>query len=174
MILVHRIVAMHRIVPQEVAKRKEDSNFLFRMAVTAGSAAADTAALQVKFLHWAQVGVAKFPTNMNLLGQVVQAYKNAGMVDSVFKITDRILAQDSTDMTPALSAIDGAITALRWTDAIRYGTLVSAHGDAQQKLSVGAAFTNAARTLLTQTAPPPDRCAPAPAPRRRARPRRSL
>jgi hypothetical protein len=131
---------------------RADSNFLFRLAVTAGSAAADSAPLQVKFLHWAQVGVAKFPTNMNLLGQVVQAYKNAGMVDSVFRITDRILAQDSTDMTPALSAIDGAITALHWDDAVRYGTMVMAHGDAQQKLAMGAAFTNASRTLLT-TAP---------------------
>ena len=135
---------------------RADSNFLFRLAVTAGSAAADSAALQVKFLHWSQVGAAKYPANTNLVGQLLQAYKVAGMTDSVLKVTDRVLALDSTDMSPALSAIDLLITAQRWPDAVRYGTMVMAHGDAQQKLALGAAFTNAARTLLTQTAPPPD------------------
>lgn len=135
---------------------RADSNFLFRLAVTAGSAASDSADLRAKFLHWSQVGAAKYPTNTNLVGQLLQAYKAAGMTDSVLKVTDRVLALDSTDMGPALSAIDLLITAQRWDDAERYGAMVMVHGDAQQKLALGAAFTNAARTLLTQTAPPPD------------------
>lgn len=132
---------------------RADSSFLFRLVVTAGSAT-DTATLQAKFLHWAQVGVAKYPTNTNLLGQLLQAYKNAGTTDSVLKVTDQILAIDSTDMSPALSAIDLLVTAARWDDAVRYGTMVMAKGDAQQKLGLSVAFTNASRTLLTT--PPPN------------------
>lgn len=134
---------------------KADSNFLFRMAVTAGSAT-DTASLVAKFLHWSQVGVAKYPKNVLLLGQLLQAFGAAGMPDSVLMATDRLLAVDSSDMTPVLSAIGITITAQKWDAAVRYGTMVMAHGDDQQKLSLGAAFTNAGRTLLTQTNPPAD------------------
>ena len=135
---------------------RADSNFLFRMAVTAGEVAQDSADLRGRFLHWSQVGAQKYPKNANLVGQLLQAYKAAGMTDSVLMVTDRVLALDSTDMSPALSAIDLLVTAHRWDDAVRYGTMVTARGDDQQKLSLAAAFTNAARTLLTQTAPPPD------------------
>ena len=128
---------------------RADSNFLFRIAVTAGSAAADTAPLQVKFLHWAQVGVARYPRNANLLGQAVAAFKIAGMTDSVMKYTDVVLAVDTTDRTPALAAIELLLTQSRWDDAVRYGTLIGTKGNDQEKLSLAATFTNASRTLLT-------------------------
>lgn len=145
------VAALEQMVT--IDSTKADSNFIFRIAVTAGSAT-DTATLQASFLHWAQVGVAKYPRNALLLGQLIQAYKNAGQTDSVLAVTDRVLAIDSTDMSPALSAIDGAIAAQRWDAAVGLGTKVMAHGDDQQKLAVGAAFTNAARTILTTN--PPD------------------
>ncbi|MBW8773358.1 MAG: hypothetical protein JF590_08735, partial [Gemmatimonadetes bacterium] len=107
---------------------RADSNFLFRIAVTAGSAATDSAPLRDRFLHWSQVGAQKYPTNANLVGQLLQAFKAAGMTDSVLKTTDRVLALDSTDMSPALSAIDLLVTAARWDDAARYGNLVMTKG----------------------------------------------
>lgn len=134
---------------------KADSNFIFRIAVTAGSAP-DTVTLRDKWLHWSQVGVAKYPRNTLLLGQLIAAFKAAGMIDSMLVATDRYLMVDSSDMSIVLTAIDGTITMQKWDAAVRYGTMVMAHGDDQQKLALGAAFTNAARTLLTQTAPPPD------------------
>ena len=134
---------------------KADSNFIFRITVTAGSAT-DTAGLRDRLLYWAKLGVARYPRNTNLLGELLQAYKAAGQPDSVLMVTDQLLAIDSTDMTSALAGIDVAVTALKWDAATRYGALVMARGDDQQKLALAAVFTNAARTLLTQTAPPAD------------------
>jgi hypothetical protein len=128
---------------------KADSTFIFRTTVTAGMVAADSAELKAKFLHWAQVGTRRWPTNKNLVAQLLQAYSINGMTDSVLVVTDRVLALDSTDVSPALAAIEILLGQKRWTDAAKYGTMVQARGDDQQKVAVAANFTNAARTLLT-------------------------
>lgn len=137
---------------------KADSNFLFRLAVTAGAVFADSAvgadstALKTTFLVWSTRGATRFPTNKNLVGQLLQAYSLNGMTDSVLTTTDRVLALDSSDVSPAMSAIQILLGAKRWVDATRYATLVLARGDDQQKLGIAVNFTNAARTLLS-TAP---------------------
>jgi tetratricopeptide (TPR) repeat protein len=128
---------------------KADSNFIFRIAVTAGSAAADSVELKAKFLKWAQLGAARYPTNKNLVGQLLQAYSVNGMTDSVLVVTDRVFALDSTDVSPILTAIEILLGQKRWADAARYGALVQAKGDDQQKVAVAANFANVSRTLLT-------------------------
>jgi len=128
---------------------RADSTFIFRTTVTAGMVAADSADLKVKFLYWAQVGTRRYPTNKNLTAQLLQAYSVSGMNDSVLVVTDRVLAMDSTDVTPALAAVDILLGQKRWADAAKYGAIVQARGDDQQKVAIAANFTNAARTLLT-------------------------
>jgi hypothetical protein len=51
-----------------------------------------------------------------------------------------------------MPGVDASLKGKRWADAARYGALVSAKGDDQQKLGIAVNFTNAARGLLT-TAP---------------------
>ena len=137
---------------------RADSNFLFRLAVTAGAVFADSAVgkdsvhLRPVFLKWAKMGAERFPANKNLVGQLLQAYSVNLMTDSVLATTDRVLALDSTDVSPALSAIEILLAGRRWADAARYGALVWAKGDDQQKLAIAVNFTNTARTLLS-TAP---------------------
>lgn len=133
----------------QIDSTKADSNFIFRVVVTAGSAAADSAELKAKYLKWAVIGAQRFPTNKNLVGQLLQAYSVNGMTDSVLVVTDRVIALDSSDVSPALAAIEILLGAKRWTDAAKYGQLVQAKGDDGQKVAVAANFTNAARTLLT-------------------------
>jgi hypothetical protein len=138
---------------------KADSNFIFRIVVTAGALFqgdsttwADSTALKAAFLRWAQLGATKFPTNKNIVGQLPAAYAVNGMSDQIAPVIDRIWALDSSDVSIVLPAVDASLKAKRWADAARYGALVGAKGDDQQKLAIAVNFTNAARTLLT-TAP---------------------
>lgn len=139
---------------------RADSNFLFRLTVTAGAlfqavdstVYKDSTALMATYLKWAEIAVAKFPTNKNLLSQLLIAYTINGRSDMVLTLTDRVLALDSSDVTPAMSAAGILLGLKRWADAARYGALVQARGDDQQKLGIAVNFTNAARTLLS-TAP---------------------
>jgi hypothetical protein len=138
---------------------KADSNFVFRVVVTAGalfqgdsSTWVDSTAMKATFLRLALAGATKFPTNKNLVGQLLAAYSVNGMSDQILTTTDRVLALDSSDVTPALSAVDILLKGKRWVDAARYGAMVGAKGDDQQKLAIAVNFTNAARGLLT-TAP---------------------
>ena len=136
-----------------------DSNFVFRVVVTAGALFqgdsvtwVDSTALKATYLRWAEFGASKFPANKNLVGQLLAAYSINGMSDKILTTTDRVLALDSSDVTPALAAVDILLKGKRWADAARYGMLVAAKGDDQQKLAIAVNFTNAARGLLT-TAP---------------------
>ena len=141
---------------------RADSNLVFRLAVTAGAVFADTAvgrdstALKASFLKWSELGAQRWPTNKNLVGQLLQAYAVNGMTEQVLATTDRVIALDSTDVTPALSAIEILLGAKRWADAAKYGAVVQGHGDDQQKLAIAVNFTNASRTLLTQAPTDPE------------------
>jgi tetratricopeptide (TPR) repeat protein len=144
--------------------RAADSNFVFRVAITAGAlfAAGDTTtwkdstALKASFLKWSQEGVRRWPTNKNLLGQLLNAYSVNGMTDQVLATTDQVVALDSTDVTPVLPAIEILIGLKRWADVAKYGAVVQGHGDDQQKLAIAANFTNSARALLTQQPTDPE------------------
>ncbi|HVX89003.1 MAG TPA: hypothetical protein VG940_08760, partial [Gemmatimonadales bacterium] len=106
---------------------RADSNFVFRLAVTAGAVFAagdsttwkDSTALKATFLKWAQEGVRRWPTNKNLLGQLLSAYSVNGMTDQVLATTDQVIALDSTDVTPALSAIEILMGLKRWADVAK-------------------------------------------------------
>lgn len=78
------------------------------------------------------------------------------MTEQVLATTDQVIALDSSDVTPALAAIEILLGAKRWADAAKYGAFVQAKGDDQQRLAVAANFTNAARTLLTGTPADPE------------------
>ncbi|MBW8772299.1 MAG: hypothetical protein JF590_03250, partial [Gemmatimonadetes bacterium] len=135
---------------------KADSNFIFRVIVTAGALFqgdsttwADSTALKATFLKWAQLGAAKFPTNKNIIGQLPSALVVNGQSDQIPAIIDRIWALDSSDVSVLLPGVDATLKGKRWADAARYGALVSAKGDDQQKLAIAVNFTNTARGLLT-------------------------
>lgn len=137
--------------------RAADSMFVFRVAITSGAvfSAIDTAqskdstGLKASYLKWAQFGVNRWPNNKDLLGTLLDALAVNGMVDQLLAVTDRVIALDSTNVAPALKAVEIHLAAKRWPEAAKYGAVVQEHGDDQQKLAIAVNFTNTARTLLT-------------------------
>jgi hypothetical protein len=74
-----------------------------------------TAADTATFVKWAQIGAKRFPQNVTLLKNVNKAYSFSGQVDSSLAVTRRLLAADTTDVTPALAAAQALIDDLKST-----------------------------------------------------------
>ena len=106
--------------------------------------AADTAA----FVRWAKAGAARYPNNLGTLQRVNQAYGYVGEVDSSLAVTRKLLAIDSTNVTPALAAMQALVTAKRYADALPFGEMVLQRGDAQAKEQAAGILTNAALPLM--------------------------
>ena len=107
----------------------------------------DTAAL----LKWARLGVNKYPDNSTLLGQLVSAYSLSGNTDSLIAVTSRLIAIDTTAVTPALAAAKALGEQKRISEAMLFTDFAIAHGDAQAKENAAAILTNGALPLLQPT-----------------------
>ena len=106
--------------------------------------AADTAA----FVRWAKLGAVRYPNNLGTLQRVNQAYGYMGEVDSSLAVTRKLLAIDSTNVVPALAAMQALATAKRYADVLPFGEMVLARGDAQAKEQAAGILTNAALPLM--------------------------
>jgi len=115
-------------------------------AEAAAGGVADTARL----LKWAQVGVRKYPDNPTLLGYLNKAYTLTGQTDSVVSVTNRIMAKDTTDVVPALSAGKALIDAKRPKEAVPFLDFAIKHGDPQAKENAAALLYTGAAPLLQQ------------------------
>jgi len=126
---------------------KADTLFFTKISAAAAEGEQpDTARL----LKWARTGVKKYPDNPTLLGYLNRAYSMTGQVDSVVAITNRLMAKDSTDVVPALSAAKALIDAKRPKEALPFTEFAIAHGDAQAKENAAALLYTGAAPLLQQ------------------------
>lgn len=103
-----------------------------------------------RLLKWAQIGVKKYPDNPTLLGYLNRAYSMTGQVDSVVAITNRLMAKDTSDVVPALSAAKALIDAKRPKEAVPFAEFAIQHGDPQAKENAAALLYTGAAPLLQQ------------------------
>jgi len=115
-------------------------------ADAAAGGVADTARLK----KWAQIGVRKYPDNPTLLGYLNKAYTLTGQTDSVVAVTNRLMAKDTTNVVPALSAAKALIDAKRPKEAVPFLDFAIKHGDAQAKENAAALLYTGAAPLLQQ------------------------
>jgi tetratricopeptide (TPR) repeat protein len=113
-------------------------------------AAAGGIADTTRLLKWTQIGVRKYPNNPTLLGYLNKAYTLTGKTDSVVAVTNRIMAKDTTDVVPALSAAKALIDAKRPKEAVPFLDFAIKHGDAQAKENAAALLYTGAAPLLQQ------------------------
>ena len=126
---------------------KADTLFFTKISAAAGEGEKpDT----VRLLKWSQVGVRKYPDNPTLLGYLNKAYTLTGQTDSVVAVTNRIMAKDTTDVVPALSAGKSLIDAKRPKEAVPFLDFAIKHGDAQAKENAAALLYTGAAPLLQQ------------------------
>jgi len=103
-----------------------------------------------RLLKWAQIGVRKYPDNPTLLGYLNRAYSMTGQVDSVVAITTRLIAKDTTDVVPALSAAKTLVDAKRPKEAVPFAEHAIKYGDPQAKENAAALLYTGAAPLLQQ------------------------
>lgn len=139
---------------------RADTLFFAKIQVAAEQQLADTTAPDVAtaadtatYVKWAQIGARRFPQNVTLLKNLNKAYSFSGQVDSSLAVTRKLLAADTTDVTPALAAAQALIKANRYPDAVEFFTFVQQHGDDNSKAQAAGILVNAAVPLLQMTPP---------------------
>jgi tetratricopeptide (TPR) repeat protein len=126
---------------------KADTLFFTKISAAAAEGEKpDTARL----LKWSQTGVRKYPDNPTLLGYLNKAYTLTGQTDSVISVTNRIMAKDTTDVVPALSAAKALVDAKRPKEAVPFLDFAIKHGDPQAKENAAALLYTGAAPLLQQ------------------------
>jgi len=126
---------------------KADTLFFTKIAAAAGEGEKpDT----VRLLKWTQIGTRKYPDNPTLLGYLNKAYTLTGQTDSVVAVTNRLMAKDTTDVVPALSAAKALVDAKRPKEAVPFLDFAIKHGDAQAKENAAALLYTGAAPLLQQ------------------------
>ena len=126
---------------------KADTLFFTKIAAaSAEGEQPDTAAL----LKWSQIGVRKYPDNPTLLGYLNRAYTLTGQTDSVVAVTNRLMAMDTTNVVPALSAAKALVDAKRPKEAVPFLDFAIKHGDPQAKENAAALLYTGAAPLLQQ------------------------
>ena len=103
-----------------------------------------------RLMKWSQVGVRKYPDNPTLLGYLNKAYTLTGQTDSVIAVTNRLMAKDTTEVVPALSAAKALIDAKRPKEAVPFLDFAIKHGDPQAKENAAALLYTGAAPLLQQ------------------------
>jgi tetratricopeptide (TPR) repeat protein len=126
---------------------KADTLFFTKISAAASEGEhPDTAAL----VKWTQIGTRKYPDNPTLLGYLNRAYLLTGQTDSVVAVTNRLMAKDTTDVVPALSAAKALVDAKRPKEAVPFLDFAIKHGDPQAKENAAALLYTGAAPLLQQ------------------------
>ncbi len=133
----------------ELDTTKADTTFFTKITFAASRPPEDT----VRFLRWARAGVAKYPRNGILLGQLAQAYGVAGPVDSAVSVTLRLMAVDSSDVTPVLRIAKALTDAKRGREALALAPSVEKFGSPEDKGNLAAILGRGAFPFLQ---PPTD------------------
>lgn len=130
----------------DVDSARADSLFYNKISVAAAQRP-DTARL----LKWAVRGAAKYPNSATMLEHLVSAYSVSGPSDSTLAAVQRLYAIDSSDMKPALKAIQQLAAEKRLKDAEPLGAFVERLGDAEEKQNYALLLVNAALQELQKT-----------------------
>ncbi|MEP7176711.1 MAG: hypothetical protein ABI860_09180 [Gemmatimonadales bacterium] len=126
---------------------KADTLFFTKISAAAAEGETpDTARL----LKWSQIGVRKYPDNPTLLGYLNKGYTLTGQADSVVAVTNRIMAKDTTDVVPALSAAKALVDAKRPKEAVPFLDFAVKYGDPQAKENAAALLYTGAAPLLQE------------------------
>jgi tetratricopeptide (TPR) repeat protein len=130
----------------DVDSARADSLFYNKISVAAAQRP-DTARL----LKWAVRGTAKYPNSATMLEHLVSAYSVSGPSDSTLVAVQRLYAIDSSNMKPALKAIQQLAAEKRLNDAEPLGAFVERLGDAEEKQNYALLLVNAALQELQKT-----------------------
>ena len=106
-----------------------------------------------RFVKWARMGATKFPNHGYLLSQLAAAYALAGPVDSAVATAKRLMAVDSSDVTPVLRVTQALIDGNRIPEAIPLANYVERFGDDDAKLNYANRLARAALPLLQSNLP---------------------
>jgi tetratricopeptide (TPR) repeat protein len=106
-----------------------------------------------RFLKWSRLGVAKYPNNAILIGQLAQAYSVAGPVDSAVAVTKRLMTVDSSDVTQVLRVAKALSDAKRVKEAVELSPYIERLAGPEDKEKMAAILATGAFPLLQ---PPPD------------------
>jgi tetratricopeptide (TPR) repeat protein len=102
----------------------------------------------VRLLKWSQAGARKYPNNITLLEYLNRAYVLTGQVDSSLSVTQRLIGKDTTEVLPALAAVQALAQSQRLNEAGPYVDYVTKHGDPQQKEQLAGILVSASLPLL--------------------------
>jgi tetratricopeptide (TPR) repeat protein len=106
-----------------------------------------------KFLKWARMGANKYPNNATLLGPLSQIYAMVGPVDSSVAVTKRLMAADSSDVTPVLRIVKALTDANRLSDALSLEGYVERLGDDEAKTTYANLVARKALSMLQTDLP---------------------
>jgi tetratricopeptide (TPR) repeat protein len=109
----------------ETDSSRADTLFFAKIGAAAEQRLSDTlpkasAADTATYVLWAVKAAGRYPTNLTLLQNLDKAYTYSGQVDSSVAVTKRLLAIDSSNVTPALAAAQALITAKRTPEALPF------------------------------------------------------
>lgn len=133
--------ALEQVIANDSSKA--DSAFFLKITVMA-SQKPDTSRL----LRWSRQGVDKFPTNVDLMKQLITAYALTGQTDSVVAVTGRLIKSDTTAVIPALAAAKSLQDAKRPNESLPFIEYAVKYGDAQAKENSAGLLLNAYLPLL--------------------------
>jgi tetratricopeptide (TPR) repeat protein len=106
-----------------------------------------------RFLKWARLGIAKYPNNTILIGQLAQAYSLAGPVDSAVAVTKRLMAVDSSDVSPVLRVAKALSEAKRGRDAMELAPYLERLGSPEEKQNMGAILATGGFSFVQPPSP---------------------
>jgi hypothetical protein len=86
-----------------------------------------------------------------MLEQLIQAYGYAGPIDSVVAMTRRLVAINSSDMTPVIRAIQALGSATRYVEMIELGAFIEQYGNPDDKQNYAGLLLQAAQPMIGQT-----------------------
>ncbi|HEV8613628.1 MAG TPA: hypothetical protein VGQ73_08950, partial [Gemmatimonadales bacterium] len=106
-----------------------------------------------RFLKWSRLGVAKYPNNAILIGQLAQAYSVAGPVDSAVAVTKRLMTVDSSDVSPVLRVAKVLSEAKRGRDAMELAPYIERLGSPEDKQNMGRILATGGFSFVQPPAP---------------------
>ena len=106
-----------------------------------------------RFVKWSRMGVAKYPNNAILIGQLAQAYSVAGPLDSAVAVTKRLMAVDSSDVGPLLRVAKALSEAKRGKEALELAPYIERLGGPEDKQNMGSILATGGFAFVQ---PPPD------------------
>jgi tetratricopeptide (TPR) repeat protein len=112
---------------------KADTLNLQALLYATSSEPVDTA----RYIKWAQFATKKYPNNATMLTELVKAYGIAGPLDSLVSVTKRVVAADTTDMSPVIRAMRALNKDKRYKESLELLQYIERYGSPTDKQNAG-------------------------------------